>query len=147
MLYESLRDPLIVMFSVPLALIGVNLMLLLTGTTYNIVSLIGAIILIGVVVNNAILLVDQANYLRHERHLALQEALLEAGRTRLRPILMTALTTILGLIPLAVAQGEGAQIQQSMARSLIGGLISSTFITLFVVPVVYALFHRKDAPQ
>ncbi|HMM44552.1 MAG TPA: efflux RND transporter permease subunit [Candidatus Macondimonas sp.] len=147
MLYESLRDPLIVMFSVPLALIGVNLMLLLTGTTYNIVSLIGAIILIGVVVNNAILLVDQANYLRHERHLALQEALLEAGRTRLRPILMTALTTILGLIPLAVAQGEGAQIQQSMARSLIGGLISSTFITLFVVPVVYTLFHRKDAPR
>jgi len=147
MLYESLRDPLIVMFSVPLALIGVNLILLLTGTTYNIVSLIGSIILIGVVVNNAILLVDQANHLRYGRQFALHDALLEAGRTRLRPILMTALTTILGLIPLAIAQGEGAQIQQSMARSLIGGLISSTFITLFVVPVVYALFHRKDAPK
>jgi len=147
MLYESLRDPLVVMFSVPLAIIGVNLMLLLTGTSYNVVSLIGVVILIGVVVNNAILLVDQANYLRYERHLALRDALLEAGRTRLRPILMTALTTILGLIPLAVAQGEGAQIQQSMARSLIGGLISSTFITLFVVPVVYTLFHRKDAPR
>lgn len=147
MLYESLRDPMIVMFSIPLALIGVNLMLLFTGTTYNIVSLIGSIILIGVVVNNAILLVDQANYLRYERKQALFAALLEAGRTRLRPILMTALTTILGLVPLAIAQGEGAQIQQSMARALIGGLISSTLITLFVVPVVYALFHRKDAPQ
>jgi HAE1 family hydrophobic/amphiphilic exporter-1 len=147
MLYESLRDPLVVMFSVPLAIIGVNLMLLLTGTSYNVVSLIGVVILIGVVVNNAILLVDQANHLRYERHLELREALLEAGRTRLRPILMTALTTILGLVPLAIAQGEGAQIQQSMARSLIGGLISSTFITLFVVPVVYALFHRKDAPK
>ena len=147
MLYESLRDPLIVMFSVPLALIGVNLMLLLTGTTYNIVSLIGSIILIGVVVNNAILLVDQANHLRYDRQFALHDALLEAGRTRLRPILMTALTTILGLVPLAVAQGEGAQIQQSMSRALIGGLISSTFITLFVVPVVYTLFHRKDAAR
>jgi HAE1 family hydrophobic/amphiphilic exporter-1 len=135
------------MFSVPLALIGVNLILLLTGTTYNIVSLIGSIILIGVVVNNAILLVDQANHLRYNRQFALHDALLEAGRTRLRPILMTALTTILGLVPLAIAQGEGAQIQQSMARSLIGGLISSTFITLFVVPVVYTLFHRKDAPK
>lgn len=147
MLYESLRDPLIVMFSVPLALIGVNLMLLLTGTTYNIVSLIGSIILIGVVVNNAILLVDQANHLRYDRRFALHDALLEAGRTRLRPILMTALTTILGLVPLAMAQGEGAQIQQSMSRALIGGLISSTFITLFVVPVVYTLFHRKDAAR
>lgn len=147
MLYESLRDPLVVMFSVPLAIIGVNLMLLLTGTSYNVVSLIGVVILIGVVVNNAILLVDQANHLRYERHLELRDALLEAGRTRLRPILMTAMTTILGLVPLAIAQGEGAQIQQSMARSLIGGLISSTFITLFVVPVVYALFHRKDAPK
>ena len=147
MLYESLRDPLIVMFSVPLALIGVNLMLLLTGTTYNIVSLIGSIILIGVVVNNAILLVDQANHLRYDRQFALHDALLEAGRTRLRPILMTALTTMLALVPLAVAQGEGAQIQQSMSRALIGGLISSTFITLFVVPVIYTLFHRKDAAR
>ena len=147
MLYESLRDPLIVMFSVPMALIGVNFILLLTGTTYNIVSLIGSIILIGVVVNNAILLVDQANHLRYNRQFALHDALLEAGRTRLRPILMTALTTILALVPLAVAQGEGAQIQQSMSRALIGGLISSTFITLFVVPVVYMLLHRKDAPK
>ena len=147
MLYESLRDPLIVMFSVPLALIGVNLMLLLTGTTYNIVSLIGSIILIGVVVNNAILLVDQTNHLRYDRRFALHDALLEAGRTRLRPILMTALTTILALVPLAVAQGEGAQIQQSMSRALIGGLISSTFITLFVVPVVYTLLHHEDAPK
>lgn len=147
MLYESLRDPLIVMFSVPMALIGVNFILLLTGTTYNIVSLIGSIILIGVVVNNAILLVDQANHLRYNRQFALHDALLEAGRTRLRPILMTALTTILALVPLAVAQGEGAQIQQSMSRALIGGLISSTFITLFVVPVVYTLLHRKDAQK
>ncbi|MDY6943498.1 MAG: efflux RND transporter permease subunit [Pseudomonadota bacterium] len=145
MLYESLRDPLVVMFSVPLAIIGVNIILLLTDTTYNIVSIIGCVILVGVVVNNAIVLVDQTNYLRRDRGFGLDEALLEAGRTRLRPILMTAMTTILGLVPLAIAQGEGAQIQQSMSRAVIGGLLSSTAITLVIVPTVYKLFHRKEA--
>lgn len=143
-LYESLIDPLVVMFAVPLGVIGVNVLLLLTGTTLNIVSFIGAIIMVGVVVNNAILLVDQMNFLRREQNMALRPAVLEAGRQRLRPILMTALTTILAMIPLTVAQGEGAAIQQSLARSLTGGLVSSTFITLVIVPIIYMLFHRKE---
>lgn len=143
-LYESLIDPFVVMFAVPLAIIGVNLVLLLTGTSFNIVSLIGAVILIGVVVNNAILLVERTNQLRQNEGYAVVDALIEAGRQRLRPILMTALTTILAMLPLAFAQGEGANIQQSMSRSVIGGLVSSTFITLVVVPIMYMLFHRKD---
>lgn len=142
-LYESLRDPLVVMFSVPLAAIGVVLMLFLTGTTFNIQSFIGCIILCGIVVNNAILLVDHTNLLRQRDGLELRHAIVEAGRRRLRPILMTALTTILGLVPLALGTGEGGEAQAPMARAVVGGLLSSTLITLVVVPVVYSVFHRR----
>lgn len=144
-LYESLRDPFIVMFSVPLAIIGVILMLLLTGTTFNMQSYIGCIMLGGIVVNNAILLVDYTNLLRRERGLPFREAIEEAGRRRLRPILMTALTTVCGLIPLALGFGEGGEAQAPMARAVVGGLLSSTFITLLVVPVVYSLFESRRA--
>jgi len=140
-LYESLRDPFIVMFSVPLAVIGVVLMLLATGTTLNIQSGIGCIMLGGIVVNNAILLVDHTNLLRRRDKLPLADAIKEAGRRRLRPILMTALTTILGLTPLALGIGEGGEAQAPMARAVIGGLMSSTLITLVIVPVVYSLFE------
>ena len=141
-LYESLRDPFVVMFSVPLAIIGVILMLFLTKTTFNIQSYIGCIMLAGIVVNNAILLVDYTNLLRREEGMALREAIEEAGRRRLRPILMTALTTVCGLTPLALGLGEGGEAQAPMARAVIGGLLSSTLITLVVVPVVYSLFER-----
>jgi HAE1 family hydrophobic/amphiphilic exporter-1 len=143
MLYESLRDPLIVMFSVPLAVIGVVLMLLITKTTFNMQSYIGCIMLGGIVVNNAILLVDYTNLLRRRDGVELREAIMEAGRRRLRPILMTALTTIMAMIPLALGLGEGSEAQSPLARAVVGGLISSTLITLVVVPVVYSIFERR----
>ena len=105
--FESLRDPFVVMFSAPLAAIGVILMLFMTETTFNLQSFIGCIMLAGIVVNNAILLVDHTNLLRRRDNLKLREAIAEAGRRRLRPILMTAATTILGLVPLALGWGEG----------------------------------------
>ncbi|MCU0917167.1 MAG: efflux RND transporter permease subunit [Planctomycetes bacterium] len=141
--YESLRDPFVVMFSVPLAAIGVLLMLFFTRTTFNIQSFIGCIMLGGIVVNNAILLVDHTNLLRRRDGMPLREAIEEAGRRRLRPILMTALTTIIGLVPLALGLGEGGEAQAPMARVVIGGLVSSTLITLVFVPVVYSLFERR----
>ncbi len=140
--YESLRDPFVVMFSVPLAGIGVIGMLFFTGTTFNIQSFIGCIMLGGIVVNNAILLVDHTNLLRRRDGLPIREAIEEAGRRRLRPILMTATTTIIGLVPLALGLGEGGEAQAPMARAVIGGLLSSTLITLIFVPVVYSLFER-----
>jgi HAE1 family hydrophobic/amphiphilic exporter-1 len=140
--YESLRDPIVVMMSVPLAAVGVLLMLFLTETTLNIQSYIGCIMLGGIVVNNAILLVDQASQLSH-RGMTVAEAVAEAGRRRLRPILMTTLTTILGLMPLALGIGEGADAQAPLARAVIGGLTGSTLITLVLIPAVYSLFHPQ----
>jgi len=140
--YESLKDPLVVMFSVPMAVIGVVLMLLLSNTTFNIQSYIGCIMLGGIVVNNAILLVDHTNLLRRRDGMGVREAIEEAGRRRLRPILMTALTTVLGLIPLALGVGEGGEAQAPLARAVIGGLTSSTLLTLVFVPVVYSLIEE-----
>ncbi len=138
--YESLRDPLVVMLSVPLAAIGVLLTLFLTATTLNLQSAIGCIMLGGIVVNNAILLVDQASQLRREG-LESKAAVAEAGRRRLRPVLMTTLTTILALMPLALGIGEGADAQAPLARAVVGGLAASTLITLLLIPAVYSLFH------
>jgi HAE1 family hydrophobic/amphiphilic exporter-1 len=140
--YESLRDPLIVMVSVPLAAIGVVLTLFLTHTTFNLQSYIGCIMLGGIVVNNAILLVDQAGQLRRAGS-SVHDAIVEAGRRRLRPILMTTLTTILALLPLAFGIGEGADAQAPLARAVLGGLTASTLITLVLVPVVYTLLHPE----
>ncbi|KAF0095988.1 MAG: hydrophobic/amphiphilic exporter-1 (mainly G- bacteria) HAE1 family [Puniceicoccaceae bacterium 5H] len=145
--YESLRNPLVVMFSVPTAAIGVLLTLFLTGTTLNLQSGIGCIMLAGIVVNNAILLVDQAGQLEAGGW-KLGEAVREAGRRRLRPILMTSLTTVLGLLPLALGIGEGADAQAPLGRAVVGGLFGSTLITLFLVPAIYSLMHsgnRKEA--
>lgn len=142
--YESLKDPFIVMFSVPLAAIGVVLMLLLTDTTFNVQSYIGCIMLGGIVVSNAILLVDHTSLLRKQEGYDLWEAIEEAGRRRLRPILMTALTTILGLLPLALGLGEGGEAQAPMARVVIGGLLSSTLITLLIVPVMYSVLEGRS---
>lgn len=141
--FESLRDPFVVMFSVPMASIGVILMLFLTDTTFNIQSFIGCIMLGGIVVNNAILLVDHINLLRRRDGLPLMQAIEEAGRRRFRPILMTAATTALGLTPLAIGLGEGGEAQAPMARAVIGGLLSASLITLIIIPIVYSLFERK----
>jgi HAE1 family hydrophobic/amphiphilic exporter-1 len=136
--FESFIDPLSIMLSLPLSLLGMTGMLLLTGDTINIMSLIGLIMLMGLVTKNAILLVDFAKVLR-SRGMDRTEAIIIAGRTRLRPIMMTTLAMIFGMVPLALALGAGAEMRAPMARAVIGGLITSTFLTLLVVPVMYAL--------
>jgi HAE1 family hydrophobic/amphiphilic exporter-1 len=146
--YESLRDPLVVMLSVPVAAVGVLTTLWLTGSTLNVQSYIGCIMLGGIAVNNAILLVDQAGQLRAVKGLSSKDAVAEAGRRRLRPILMTTSTTVLGLIPLALGIGEGADAQAPLARAVVGGLCASTMITLLLIPAAYSLIHpeRKSRP-
>lgn len=136
--FESFIDPLAIMFSLPLSIVGMAGMLLLTGGTINIMSLIGLIMLMGLVTKNAILLVDFTKTLRG-RGMIRREALITAGRTRLRPILMTTLAMIFGMLPLALALGQGAEMRAPMARAVIGGLITSTLLTLLVVPVVYTV--------
>ena len=136
--FERFLDPLIVMLSVPVSLVGVVPALLLTGTTLNIQSLMGLMMLIGIVVNNAIVLVDAINLLRRDYRMGAAEAVIEAGRLRLRPILMTTGTTVLGLFPLALGLGTGAEIQAPLARVVIGGLLASTLVTLVLIPVAYS---------
>jgi HAE1 family hydrophobic/amphiphilic exporter-1 len=142
-LYESFKDPFIIMFSVPLAAIGVLLILFLTRTTFNVQTGIGALMLGGIVVNNAIILVDHINLLRHRDNMPLRAAIEEAGRRRLRPILMTASTTMFALVPLALGLGEGGELQAPLARTVIGGLLSSTLITLVLIPCVYYIVERR----
>ncbi len=137
--FESFIDPLAIMLSLPLSIVGMAGMLLLTGDTINIMSLIGLIMLMGLVTKNAILLVDYAKVLR-ARGMDRTEAVITAGRTRLRPIMMTTLAMIFGMLPLALALGAGAEMRAPMARAVIGGLITSTVLTLLVVPVVYTVF-------
>jgi HAE1 family hydrophobic/amphiphilic exporter-1 len=140
--YESVRDPFIVMFSVPVAAIGVVAALKLTVTSFSLQAYIGVIMLAGIVVSNAILLVDYTNVLRRRDGKGLRDAVELAGRTRLRPILMTSLATILGLVPMSLGIGEGAELQAPLARVVIGGLTASTLVTLVLVPSVYTLFEE-----
>ncbi len=140
--FESLIHPFVILFTIPLALVGAVLALFLTGTTINIVALIGVIMLAGIVVNNAIVLVDLINQLRAQGAERF-DAIMEAGKARLRPILMTSLTTALGLLPMAMGFGEGSEVRTPMAITVIGGLIVSTLLTLIVIPVVYSLMDRK----
>jgi hydrophobic/amphiphilic exporter-1 (mainly G- bacteria), HAE1 family len=139
--FESLKYPFVIMFTVPLMVIGVAIALTATQTPVSLTVIIGIIVLAGIVVNNAIVIVDYINQ-KKERGLNPHEAIVLSVKDRARPILMTALTTILGLIPLALGIGEGTEINQPMGITVIGGLISSTFLTLFVIPVVYSFFDR-----
>ncbi len=139
-LFESLMYPFIILFAVPLAVVGVFLILFFTGTSISLGVYIGAIMLGGIVVNNSIILVDYMNTLR-KRGIPRMEAIVEGGKARLRPILMTAITTILGLLPLAVGLGRGSEIRVPLALTVIGGLTTSTFMTLIVVPVVYSMIE------
>ena len=143
--FESLIHPFVILLTIPLALVGAVLALFLTGTTISIVALIGIIMLAGIVVNNAIVLVDLINQLRAQG-IERVEAIMEAGRARLRPILMTSLTTALGLLPMAMGFGEGSEVRTPMAITVIGGLVVSTLLTLVVIPVVYSLMDRKHWP-
>lgn len=141
--FESLIHPFIIIFTVPLALIGAIPALFVTGKTISVVVLIGVIMLAGIVVNNAIVLVDYINRLR-SGGMAKIEAIIKAGQVRLRPILMTTATTVLGLLPMAIDIGEGAEIRAPMAITVIGGLLVSTILTLIVIPTVYAVVDRKE---
>ncbi|OHE32875.1 MAG: hypothetical protein A3J94_10165 [Syntrophus sp. RIFOXYC2_FULL_54_9] len=140
--FKSLIDPFIIMFSVPLGLIGVIWALFLTETNLSVTSFMGIIMMAGIVVSNGILLIDYTNRLRG-RGMGLQEALVLGGRTRLRPILMTTLCTILGLIPMAVGLGEGSESNAPMAIAVIGGLTVSTLLTLVFIPTLYSIFETR----
>lgn len=141
--FESILHPFIVMFSVPLAFVGVIYALIWTQIDLSIMVFLGGIILAGIVVNNAIVLVDYVNQLR-ERGMPKREALVTAGTVRLRPILMTTITTVLGLLPMVMAAGEGAELRRPLAVTVIAGLSSSTLLTLFIIPMVYDLFGGRD---
>jgi len=141
-LFQSFLDPFIILVAVPGALIGILWMLAATGTTLNVESFMGAIMAVGIATSNSILLVSAANDARVAQKMDVLEAAIEAGRTRLRPVLMTALAMILGMVPMALAIGEGGEQNAPLGRAVIGGLIVATFVTLFVVPAVYTLLRR-----
>lgn len=140
--FESLKMPFIIMFSIPFAFSGVIIALLITNTTLSIIAGVGAVMLVGIVVKNAIVLVDYINLMR-DRGYELSEAIKFSGKSRLRPVLMTALTTILGMLPLAMSSGEGSEVWSPMGISVIGGLVASTVITMIIVPVIYMLFATR----
>lgn len=143
-LFRSWLDPFVIMFAVPLGFIGVILMLLATNTSVNVESLIGTLMMIGIVVSNSVLLVDFANN-RLLEGMPLEDAVVEAGRLRIRPILMTSLATVMGLAPMALGIGEGSEANMPLARAVIGGLLVSTFMTLLFIPVLHAIVRRRSA--
>jgi len=140
--FESLLDPFIIMFAIPFTFIGVILGFVLTNTTLSIITFLGIIMLMGIVVNNAIVLVSYIQILR-ARGLSMYEAVTTGGKERLRPVLMTTITTLVGLLPLAISRGEGSEVWQPLGITMIGGLTISTLITMLFVPTLYAIFHRK----
>jgi len=140
--FESLKDPFIIFLSIPLMVIGIVLLYALMGTPFSMLTAVGLVMLAGIVVNNGIVLVDYTNLLR-KRGLTVREACIEAGGNRLRPILMTTLTTVLGMVPMAFLRGEGAEMVRPIGLTVVGGLSVSTIMTLFMVPVVYSLFNKE----
>jgi len=140
--FESLKQPFIIMFTLPLCVIGVAVALFLTGHSISVLIFVGMIILSGIIVNNAIVLIDYTNQLRYQG-LPINEALLKAGSDRLRPVLITSLTTVIGMLPMALTKAEGSEMQNPIAITIIGGLLSATFFTLVVIPVIYSLFDRE----
>ncbi len=141
--FESLRHPLLILLTLPMGLTGAIWALLITGQTLNVISIIGMVVLAGIVVNDAIVKVDYTNKLRSRKGMACREAIMEASRVRLRPILMTTVTTILGLLPMSLGIGKGAELQQPLAIGVIGGLLLATFLTLILIPLVYEIFENK----
>jgi HAE1 family hydrophobic/amphiphilic exporter-1 len=140
--FESLLHPLIIMFSVPFCIIGLVAALVVTGTTFSMMSFIGAILLVGIVVNNAIVLIDYMNRLQ-ARGLSVREAIIRGGKTRLKPILMTSFTTIFGLLPMAVGVGAGSELRAPLGRAVVGGLLTSSFVTLILIPTIYWLVESR----
>jgi multidrug efflux pump subunit AcrB len=143
-LYQSWLDPFIIIFAVPGAMVGILWMLAITGTTLNVESMMGAIMAVGIATSNSILLVSFANDVRvSEPHLTALEAAARAGQVRLRPVIMTALAMILGMVPMALGLGEAGSQNAPLGRAVIGGLLVATLVTLFIVPVIYSLFRTK----
>ena len=140
--FESLIDPFIIMFTFPLSLIGVIWLFFFTETTLNIIGIIGVILLAGIIVNNGIVLVDYINLMR-ARGLPLKEAIIVSGKNRLRPVLMTATTTVIALLPMALGIGEGAEFMSPLAKAVTGGLTIGTFLTLIFIPVMYSIFETR----
>jgi HAE1 family hydrophobic/amphiphilic exporter-1 len=140
--FESLLHPLLIMFTLPMGVSGAFLALFITGQTINVISVIGIIVLVGIVVDNAIVKIDYTNQLRRAG-LLLREAVVEGSAVRLRPILMSSITTVFGLIPLALGLGKGAELQRPLGIAVIGGLLFSTFLTLILIPVVYELVEKR----
>jgi multidrug efflux pump subunit AcrB len=141
--FQSLKSPFIVMFTIPLAFTGGFIAILLCGMELSVVSLIGFVMLVGIIVNNGIVLVDCINQLREEG-MERREAIVEAGKTRMRPILMTTITTVLGLIQMAISNNAGTALMRPIAIACIGGLVYATLMTLFVVPCIYDIMNRKE---
>lgn len=141
--FESLRYPFIIMFSIPFAFVGFILSLFITGETINLMSLIGAIMLVGIVVKNGIVLVDYIN-LNRERGMGISQAVILGGKSRLRPVLMTSMTTILGMVPMSLGIGEGSELWQPMGIAIVGGLTVSTLVTLVIIPMVYCVFASRE---
>jgi HAE1 family hydrophobic/amphiphilic exporter-1 len=139
--FESFKYPLIIMFTIPLALIGVVLALLLAGKPINLPVLIGFVMLGGIAVNNGIVMVDYINQLKR-KGLEKKEAILQACTVRLRPVLITAFTTILGMLPMALSTSAGSEMRSPMAITVVGGLFATSFLTLFIIPIIYSLFDR-----
>ena len=140
--FESLLHPFLILFTLPMGITGAVWALFLTGQTLNVISVIGMVVLAGIVVNDAIVKIDYTNQLR-KKGAGLREAIMEASRVRLRPILMTTVTTVFGLLPMSFGLGRGSELQQPLAISVIGGLILSTFLTLILIPLVYELAEKK----
>lgn len=140
--FESFVDPFIIMFTVPLSVIGVFFFLFITGTSLSVMALVGLVMLVGIAVNNGIVMVDFINQLRRNEGLELNEAVQKGSVARIRPVLMTALTTILGMVPLALEFGAGSETWSPLARSVIGGLTATTLLTLFIIPILYIVFEK-----
>ena len=141
--FESLRYPFIIMFSIPFAFVGLILSLFMTGISLNLMSLIGGVMLVGIVVKNGIVLVDYIN-LNRERGMGISQSVILGGKSRLRPVLMTSLTTILGMVPMSLGIGEGSELWQPMGVAIVGGLTVSTLVTLVIIPVVYCVFASRE---
>jgi HAE1 family hydrophobic/amphiphilic exporter-1 len=142
-LFESFRDPFIIIFTIPLSVIGIVMIYLITGTIFNALTLVGLLVLIGVITNNGIVLVDYTNLLR-KRGYSLHDACVEAAGNRLRPILMTTVSTVLGLVPMAFFPGEGSSLVGPIGKTVLGGLSFGTLMTLFLMPTMYYIFNKRS---
>jgi multidrug efflux pump subunit AcrB len=142
--FRSFTDPFIILLAIPMGITGVLLILWMTGTSVNVMSLMGVVMMTGIVVSNSILIVDFTRRLRADG-MPMRKAVGEACKVRLRPVLMTSLATILGLIPMALALGEGSESYAPLARAIIGGLTVSVVLTVFIVPAAYLVIHRREA--